>query len=78
MGNNPEVAKPKEMLTGRQWEYICPPTPFAIEIQLDSLARESKRSASDPAVVSQGTATLQPPGDSQENVKGAQESSWLS
>lgn len=47
--------------------FFSPPSPFAIEIQLNSLAREPKVSVSDPAVVSQGMATLQTPGDSQED-----------
>ena len=46
---------------------FSPPSPFAIEIQLNSLAREAKLSVSDPAVVPQGMATLQTPGESQED-----------
>lgn len=47
--------------------YFSPPSPFAIEIQFNSLAREAKLPVSDPAVVSQGMATLQAPGDSPED-----------
>jgi len=49
-------------------DYLfSPPSPFSVEIQLSSLSREAELSASDPAVVSQDMATLQTPGDSQED-----------
>lgn len=56
------------MLKDSKCDYLfSPPSPFAIEIQLKFLAGEAKLSVTDPAVASQGMATLQTPGDSQED-----------
>lgn len=56
------------MLKDSKHDYLfSPPGPVTIEIQLSSLAREAKLIASDPAVISHGIATLQTPGDSQED-----------
>lgn len=61
------------MLKDSKRDYLFLPSPFAIEIQFNSLAREAKLSGSDPAVVSQGMATLQTPGDSPEDCQGSTE-----